>query len=77
MKTDPSGQKALEFLNKMDLIDLYYPTDEIIAALLLLSPEQRAALVHRLLPGTSEAETDRHTSRILAIIDEFASTNRS
>jgi hypothetical protein len=33
MKTDTSGQKALEFLNEMDLIDLYYPTDEIIAAL--------------------------------------------
>ena len=77
MKTDTSGQKALEFLNEMDLIVLYYPTDEIIAALLLLSLEQRATLVHRLLPGASEAETDRHTSRILAIIDEFAGTNRS
>ena len=31
-------------LNKMDLTDLYYPTDETIAALLTVPPEQREAI---------------------------------
>jgi len=44
----------------MDLIDLYYPTDETIAALLTVPPEQRAALLRRILAGASEAAKDPH-----------------
>jgi len=62
-------------LNKMDLIDLYYPTDETIAALLTVPPEQREALLHRALAGASER--GRHISRVLAMIDAFASRYRS
>ena len=49
-------------LNKLDLIDLYYPTDETIAALLAVPPEQREAVLRRILAGASEAEKDLHIS---------------
>ena len=52
-------------LNKMDLIDLYYPTDETVAALLAVPPEQREELLRRILTGASEAAKDPHTSRSL------------
>ena len=64
-------------LNKMDLIDLYYPTDETIAALLTVPPEQREALLRRILASASEAGMDPHISRVLAMIDAFAGTYRS
>ena len=64
-------------LNKMDLIDLYYPTDETVAALLTVPPEQREALLRRILGGASEAGKDPHISRILAMIDAFAGRDRS
>ena len=64
-------------LNKMDLIDLYYPTDESIAALLTVPPEQREAILRRILAGASEAEKDRHISRLLAMIDAFSDRDRS
>ena len=51
-------------VNKMDLIDLYYPTDETIAALLTVPPEQREAVLRRIL-GASEAGKDPHISRSL------------
>jgi len=61
----------------MDLIDLYYPTDETIAALLAVPPEQREELLRRILTGASEAAKDPHISRVLAMIDAFAGTYRS
>lgn len=64
-------------LNKMDLIDLYYPTDETIAALLRVAPERREALLHRILAGASEAEKDRHIARILAMIDATIGRDKS
>jgi hypothetical protein len=64
-------------LNKMDLIDLYYPTDETIAALLTVPPEQREALLRRILAGASEAGKDPHIYRVLAMIDAFAGRDRS
>ena len=63
-------------LNKLDLIDLYYPTHETIAALLMVAPEQRKALLRRVL-GASGAVMDPHISRVLAMIDTFASRDRS
>lgn len=63
-------------LNKMDLIDLYYPTDETIAALLAVPPAQREALL-RILADASEAGKDPHISRVLAMIDAFAGRDRS
>jgi len=63
-------------LNKMDLIDLYYPTDETIAALLTVPPEHREALLRRIL-GASEAGMDPHISRVLAMIDASAGRDRS
>jgi hypothetical protein len=62
----------MNLLNKMDLIDLYYPTEETIAALLAVPPEQRAALLHRILADASEAGKDTHISRVLAMIDVLA-----
>ena len=52
-------------VNKMDLIDLYYPTDETIAALLTVPQEQREAVLRRIL-GASEAGMDPHISRSLS-----------
>ena len=52
-------------LNKMDLIDLYYPTDETVAALLRVPQEQREALLRRILGGASQAGKDLHIPRIL------------
>ena len=49
-------------VKKMDLIDLYYPTDETIAALLTVPAEQREAVLRRIL-GASEAGMDPHISR--------------
>ncbi len=63
-------------LNKVDLIDLYYPTHETIAAFLTVPPGQREALLRRVL-GASEAGMDPHISRVLAMIDTFASRDRS
>ena len=60
----------------MDLIDLYYPTDETIAALLTVPPEQREAVLRRIL-GASEAGMDPHISRVLAMVDAFAGRDRS
>ena len=51
-------------LDKMDLIDLYYPTDETIAALLTVPPEQRETLLRRNLANASEAGMDPHISRV-------------
>jgi hypothetical protein len=64
-------------LNKLELIDLYYPADETIAALLTVPPEQRKALLRRTLAGASEAGMDPHISRVLAMIDAFAGRDRS
>ena len=64
-------------LNKMDLIDLYYPTDETIAALLRVPPERREALLHRIFGGASEAGQDRHIARILAMIDATIGRDKS
>jgi hypothetical protein len=61
----------------MDLIDLYYPTDETIAALLTVPREEREALLRRILGGASETEKDLHISRVLAMIDAFAKRDRS
>jgi hypothetical protein len=58
------------------LIDLYYPTDETIAALLMVPPEQREAVLRRIL-GASEAGMDPHISRVLAMVDAFAGRDRS
>ena len=63
-------------LNKMDLIDFYYPTDETIAALLMVPSEQREAVLRARLPGASEARGDRHISRLLAMIDAFSDRDR-
>ena len=63
-------------VKKMDLIDLYYPTDETIAALLTVPPEQRDAVLRRIL-GASEAGMDPHISRVLAMVDAFAGRDRS
>jgi hypothetical protein len=60
----------------MDLIDLYYPTDETIAALLAVPPEQREALFRRILSSVPEEEKNAHISRILAMM-AFARTDRS
>jgi hypothetical protein len=60
----------------MDLIDLYYPTDETIAALLAVPPEQRETVLRRILSGVSKVEKDAHISRILAMLD-VASSDRS
>jgi len=62
----------MDSLNKMDLIDLYYPTDETIEALLAVPPEQRAALLRHILADVSEAGKDPHISRVLAMIDALA-----
>jgi hypothetical protein len=67
----------MKSLKKLALIDLYYPTDETIAALLTVSPEQRETLLRRILSGLSEAERDRHISRVLAMVDAFAAKGRS
>ena len=67
----------MKSLNKLDLIDLYYPTDETIAALLAVPPEQREAVLRRILAGSSEAEKDLHIRRILAMINAFARRDRS
>jgi hypothetical protein len=64
-------------LNTIDLIDLYYPTDETIAALLAVPPEQREALLRRILADASEAGKDTHISRVLAMIDVLADRARS
>jgi hypothetical protein len=64
-------------LNKMDLIDLYYPTDETITALLTVPPERREALLRRILAGASETRKDPHISRILAMIDGVAGRDQS
>ena len=64
-------------LNKMDLIDLYYPTDETVAALLTVPPEEREALLRRILPGASEAGKDPHIPRILAMIDAVTGRDKS
>jgi hypothetical protein len=64
-------------LNKMDLIDLYYPTDETVAALVTVPPEEREALLRRILPGASEAGKNPHISRVLAMMDAFAGRDRS
>jgi alkanesulfonate monooxygenase SsuD/methylene tetrahydromethanopterin reductase-like flavin-dependent oxidoreductase (luciferase family) len=64
-------------LNKMDLIDLYYPRDETIAGLLTVPPEQREALLRRILAGASEAGKDPHIPRILAMIDAVAGRDKS
>ena len=61
---------------KMDLIDLYYPTDETIAALLMVPSEQREAVLRHIL-GASEAGMDPHISRVLAMVDAFAGRDRS
>jgi hypothetical protein len=53
----------------MDLIDLYYPTDETVAALLALPPEQRETVLRRILSGVPEAEMAAHIARILAMLD--------
>jgi hypothetical protein len=63
-------------LNKMDLIDLYYPTDETVAALLAVPLEEREALLRRILCGAPEAGKDPHVSRVLAIIDALAARDR-
>jgi len=67
----------MDSLNKMDLIDLYYPTDETIEALLAVPPEQRAALLRHILADVSEAGKDPHISRVLAMIDVLADRTRS
>ena len=67
----------MKSLKKMDLIDLYYPTDEALAALLSVPPERREVLLSRILADVSEAEKDRHISRLLAMIDAFAGRDRS
>ena len=67
----------MESLDKMDLIDLYYPSDESFAALLTVPPEQREAILRRILAGASEPEKDRHISRLLAMIDAFSDRDRS
>ena len=64
-------------LTKVDLIDLYYPTDETIAAILTVPREQREGLLHRILAGASEATKNSHVSRILAIVDAFSGIDRS
>jgi hypothetical protein len=56
-------------LDKMDLIDLYYPTDETVAALLAVPTEQRQTVLRRMLSGVSEAEKAAHIARILAMLD--------
>jgi hypothetical protein len=56
---------------------LYYPTDETVAALLTVPPEEREALLRRILTGASEGGKDPHISRVLAMIDAFASRDRS
>ena len=63
-------------LDKMDLIDLYYTTDETVAALLAVPPEQRESVLRRILSGVSEAGKDAHISQILAMLD-IASRDRS
>jgi hypothetical protein len=63
-------------LDKMDLIDLYYPTDETVVALLAVPPEQRETVIRRILSSVSKAEKDAHISRILAMLD-VASRDRS
>ena len=61
-------------LKNIDLIDLYYPTDATVTAFLAVPPEQREALLRRLLTGTSEADIarvlgeDRETRRQGAVI---------
>jgi hypothetical protein len=64
-------------LNDMDVIDLYYPSDETVAALLTVPPELRETLICRVLAGTTKAGKDPHISRILAMIEEFADSERS
>ena len=64
-------------LNQMDLIDLYYPTNETIAALLAVPPEEREALLRRILTGASESGKEPHISRVLIMIDAFAERDRS
>jgi hypothetical protein len=63
-------------LDKMNLIDLYYPTDETVAALLAIPPEQRETMLRRMLSAVSEAVKDAHISRILAMLDAFARRDR-
>jgi hypothetical protein len=58
-------------LDKMDLIDLYYPTDETVAAILGVPPERRETMLRRILSGVSEAEKDVHISRLLDMIDAW------
>jgi truncated hemoglobin YjbI len=63
-------------LDKMNLIDLYYPTDETVAALFAIPPEQRETMLRRMLSAVSEAVKDAHISRILAMLDAFARRDR-
>ena len=67
----------MKSLDKLDLIDLYYPTDEFIEALLMVPQEQREAVLRAGLLGASEAQKDRHISRLLARIDAFSDRDRS
>jgi hypothetical protein len=62
---------GMSSLDKLNLVDLYYPTDETITALLALPPEQREPKILRILSSASEAEADTHVSRILAILEVF------
>ncbi len=59
-------------LKNFDLIDLYYPTSETVAALLAVPPEQREALLRHILTGTSATERNKHIAQVLARIEEFA-----
>jgi hypothetical protein len=63
-------------LKKFDLIDLYYPTKATVELLLRVPPEQREALLRRMLAGVSEAEAEPHIARVLARIEESAGGGR-
>ena len=67
----------MKILKKIDLIDLYYPTADTVELLLSMPPEQRKALLCRMLTGASEAEKEPHIVRILARIEESAGRGRS
>jgi hypothetical protein len=70
-------EEAINALNKMDLIDLYYPSFETIAALLRVPPVRREALLHRIFGGASGAGKDRLIARMLAIVDAAAGRDKS
>ena len=63
-------------LDKMNLIDLYYPAEETVAALLAVPPKEREALLRSILGGASDTGKDPHISRVLAMIDAFAGRDR-